>query len=305
MIGIQYTIENKAGASFVINDHTTDPENFIALQSYPQFDLDVKNTEINREGQHGIWDFFSYYGKRAITFQGVIIGESEEQVEAIKKNMQTVLGFPLQPTTANDGYVYLRWSDLDGGDWQIECKLVNLIQFSRPMRQQYRLDFSFSLKSPDPFIYSQELHSIAGFRGYERSGSTFPIALPTLLGISYKNLLTAVNDGAVDTHTIIRIYGEVDGAITNPRILNLTTGKSFFLDSTIADENGWIEIDSKNGTVVNQSGADLSGDIIGVSEFITLAAGTNELIYLSDEDPLITLYEPSAPWTVAFRDTKI
>ena len=40
MIGTHYTITNQQGESLTINDHT-DPQNVIALQDYPTFDLGV------------------------------------------------------------------------------------------------------------------------------------------------------------------------------------------------------------------------------------------------------------------------
>lgn len=305
MIGITYTITNRAGASFKINDHVTDPNNFIALQSYPQFDVDVKNSETNREGQHGVWDFFSYYGRRTIGFQGLLIGDDEQSVDTLKNSMLAVLGFPAQPSTLSDGYVTLTWTDFDGNAWQIECKLSNTIQWNRPMQQGYRLEFNFTLKASDPFIYGQVLNSIAGTRGYVQSGGSFPLSMPALLGLTYFGALTIVNNGAIDAQTIIKIWGESAGAINNPQIVNITTGKVLSLASVIADETEWIEIDSKNGTVVNQIGTDLSGQIVGDSEFPVLASGTNEIVYLSDEDPAIVLYYPTASWTVAYRNTKI
>jgi len=305
MIGTEYTISNKQGVSFKINDHVTDPLNLIALQSYPQFDVEIKNNEISKEGQHGSWDFYSYYGRRTIGLQGVIIGENEEEVERQKDLMLEVLSLPLQPTTGNDGFVYLSWTDLNGNDWQIECKLQSNIQFSRQMKQIYKLDFNFTLKAPSPFIYGQDLNSVVGTRGYTFSGGAFPLDLPAIMGEGQANILSVNNGSKFDAQTIIKIYGEVDGPITNPRVLNLTTGKTFYLSSTIADETEWIEINSETGTVVNQDGDDLSGEIIGDSEFTILTPGVNEIVYLSDEDPLITLYLPTAPLVVQFRNVKI
>lgn len=305
MISTLYTIENQAGVSFSFNDHSTDPTNFIALQQYPQFDLDIKNNEIAREGQHGIWDFFSFYGKRTINFQGLIIGDSELSIETQKNLMLNVLGFPTQPTASNAGLVYLRWTDVQGNAWEIECKLSSNIQFNRPLRQNQVLEFNLNLKSADPFIYSQTEYSIAGTRGYTVAGGMFPLPLPALLGETYPGALSITSLSQIDSQTIIRIYGETAGAITNPRVRNLTTGKSFNLSTTLANENSWIEIDSKLGTVVNEAGVDKSGDIIGDSEFTILVPGVNEILYESDQDPVIVLYFPTAPFTVKYRDTKI
>jgi hypothetical protein len=160
MISTLYTITNKAGDSFTFNDHVTDPVNFIALQVYPQFDVDIKNNEIDKEGQHGVWDFYSFYGRRTINFQGVIVGEDEASIEAQKETMLNVLGFPTQPTDERDGAVYLRWTDLAGNDWEIEAKLLANVRFDRALGDHITLDFIFSLKAADPFIVGQTENSI-------------------------------------------------------------------------------------------------------------------------------------------------
>lgn len=304
MIGIPYTIQNKNGDSIVINDHSN-PDRIIALQQYPGFDVDIKNNESPREGQHGIWDFNSYFGKRLITFQGVIIGKTEADVETVKNNLMNVLTLPIQPTTINNGKVTLKWSDILGDSWQIEAKLYRAVQFSRDMKQTYKLDFTFSLKAPDPFIVGQSLISVTGIRGYTSVGVHFPITLPATVGQNEVGQITIPNPSSVDSYTTIRLYGESAGTINTPTITNLSTGKFFKLWAVIDGADDYIEIDSKNGTVIDKDGNDLSGYIAGGSEFIMLKPGENKLIYKSDEDPQIVLYLPSAPYSVAFRKTKI
>ena len=49
--GTPFTITNRSGDSFKINDHT-DPSRVIALQSYPASDVETKNDQINLVGQH-------------------------------------------------------------------------------------------------------------------------------------------------------------------------------------------------------------------------------------------------------------
>jgi hypothetical protein len=84
-----------------INDHT-DPQNVIALQDYPTFDLDIRNEEIPKDGQHGIWDFYSFYGRRLIVFSGVIVGEDEAHVVTLRDTLINVTKLPAQPRTGDD-----------------------------------------------------------------------------------------------------------------------------------------------------------------------------------------------------------
>ena len=304
MIGTQFTITNRGGESFILNNHSN-PDRIVALQAYPTFDVDIKNNEVSREGQHGVWDFYSYYGRRSITFRGVIVGSTEAEVEAARDDMVKILALPVQPGTSEDGYVTVKWADANGSSWQIEAKLQNSINFNRNLKETYRLDFIFSLKAADPFIVSQNLITVVGTRGYVSAGAGFPIELPAVIGESQVGVVNINNTGAVYAHTVIRIYGESAGDITNPVIENLTTGQRFELATVISGEDNWIEIDSKEGTAVDQDGTDVSGTIVGSSNFITLKPGENQLLYSSDEDPQIVVYLPTAPFSTSFRLTKI
>ncbi len=301
MIGYTYTITNKLGDSFKINDFVTDPDNFIALQQYPDMDIDVKNSEVALDGQHGIWDFFSYFGKRMISFNGVVIGEDEEQVELLRSSIVRVLSLPMQPTTDEDGYVTISWEDATGAEWSFDAKMSSSPRFSRSMKQNYRLDFLISLKTDNPFILSAEETTGEGTRGYFAYGVLFPIELPAQMGQVAQDSIIVENDGTMAAHTIIRLYGEAGGVITNPTITNSTTGKSFQVETTLADDTKYIEIDSQEGSVVDQDGNDLSADIEVNSEFILLKSGENEVIYTADDEVRI----PAGEFSVIFRSTKI
>lgn len=306
MIGTQFTITNTDGDSIVLNDHTTDPLRFIALQSYPEMDVDVKNNEISLQGQHGVWDFYSYYGSRIATFSGVIIGTSEADVDAIKTNLTKVLRLPAQPSSTAYGQVTVAFTDPSGDDWQFEAKLARPIRFSRNLKVKYRLDFAFSVKSSNPYLFGQTLNTSNGTKGYYTGGGLYaPLSLPFQWSQTAQNKLTIVNDGIAAAQTIIQLNGHSLGAINNPTILNLTTGKSFQVNVTLADENDYIIIDSNAGTVVDQDGLDLTGLVTAASEFILLQPSTNELLYLSDEVPEVVLYYPTATYSVKYRNTTI
>lgn len=307
MTGYEYTLTNRVGQSVKFNDFTTDPDNFIALQDYPVFDVDVKNQEIDREGQHGIWDFFSFYGKRVITFSGVIIGESEGDVETLKRQLLQVISLPSQPSAENDGMVLIQWTDANGSDWQIYAKLERPIRFDRPLKRNLQLGFVITMKAPSPEIESQEVITNEGMRGWQTGSLRLSTLLPAKINLIWQNAEIATNNGTVEAHTIIRLHGEA-GGVANPRIYNFTTGKTFQVNMNLADQTKWIEIDSKAGTVVDQDGNDQSGNVDPMSEYVLLAIGDNELVYLSDESsgadsPVNTWKYPAAEFSVAHRST--
>lgn len=305
MLGYTYTLTNRAGQSVKINDFITDPDNFIALQDYPLFDVDLKEEEMDKEGQNGVWDFFSFYGKRVINFSGVIIGQTEAEVETLKTLLLKITALPSQPVAStNDGYVKIEWTDANSNSWQIYAKLQRAIKFDRGMGKPLQLAFNLTMKASDPLIEATAETVTNGYRGYLTGSVRFPTLVPLKVDIIYANQFTITNVGSIDAHTIIRLYGETSG-VTNPSIYNITTGKIFKVNTTLTDATKWIEIDSKLGTVVNQNGTDVSGLVDPTSEYVLLQAGVNNLIYTSDENPLSNNIDPTAEAVITHRNTII
>ena len=209
MISYKFRLTNANGDYIDINDQTTDPLRFFALQDYPTFDVDIKNIETQKEGQHGIWDQYSFYGKRVINFSGIIIGEDEGDVEALKTKFLKVVSLPPIPESGNDGSILITWTDANGDDWQISAKLQGYPKFSRQMRQGSRLYFTLTLKAKNPEIESQEETTDSGTRGWEAGAIILPSLLPAVFGTKYNNVKTVNNAGPIPVHTIITIFGEI------------------------------------------------------------------------------------------------
>ena len=257
------------------------------MQAYPNFDLEIRNEEIVKEGQHGVWDFYSFYGKRLIIFEGIIIGRTEAECHEQKELMSLVTQLPSQPDSSDDGTVVIQWTDPLGRDVEIEAKLSSSINFTRPLGYKTQLNFILQLKSPNPIIEGQELLSEAGFLSWEMGSIHLPMLMPSLIDIVRENIVTVDNGGNVVTNSTIRLYGSSYFPITNPRVTNLTTGKFMQVNVTLADETEFVSMNSKTGEVLDQDSNDLSGSLETGSEFITLNVGNNEIYYTSDEsDPL-------------------
>lgn len=83
----------------------------------------------------------------------------------------------------------------------------------------------------------------------------------------------AFNKGNADTPVVMRITGP----ITNPVIWNMTTGTLFTLTGTISAGNWW-EIDTSDGTIVDQAGVNQYGKMVfASSEWKDLRPGVNDL----------------------------
>lgn len=310
MLNYKFKIENTNGDFFYINDFTTDPLRFFALQQYPDFEVDVKNAELAKEGQHGIFDFFSFYGKRVINFDGLIIGEDEADIETLKAQMLKVISLPPTPVTGDEGMITISWTDANSNDWKITGKVQEYPRFDRGLRQTSRLSFFLTIKCKNPEIESQDETSVDGVRGWQQGALIVPATVPAIFAPTYNKELTVTNLGTIAAHTIITISGEAGLPINNPYILNKTTSKIFKVNITLADASEYIVINSKLGTVVDQDGVDRSGLIDGASEYILLDVGANLLVSLSDESwnalsPVNTWVEPVAVVNIKHRKTII
>lgn len=94
MIGVPITIKNhNTGQEITINDHS-DSDNVIALQSFPNFEKDVRNQNVPRQGSHGEFNLPHYYGGLSITFEGIITGETQEKTWEIKTLLDEILALP-------------------------------------------------------------------------------------------------------------------------------------------------------------------------------------------------------------------
>ncbi len=302
MIGYKFKLTNSAsGEYFYINDFVTDPLRFIALQDYPTMDVDIRNSEVAKEGQHGIWDFFSFYGKRVITFSGIIVGENEEDAEDLKKQILRVISLPPIPSSSDDGYILITWTDANGDNWQISAKMQGYPRFNRDMKQGYKLNFTMTLKCKNPEIESQDPTIVDGVRGWAQGALMLPTLLPAMFDTAYNQSILVTNDGSIPAHSIITMYGDDDTDITNPYIYNTTTGKIFKVNITLHGSSEYIIVNSKFGTVVDQDGVDQSGYVDSTSEYIMLTPGDNNIVYASDESPLDSLILPTTQVTIEHR----
>ncbi len=294
MIAFEYTITNKLGDTIKFNDHTV-VDSLYALQAYPKFSRNIKNTEQERIGQNNYWDFHSYNGKMTVAFSGIILAPTHQVLEQKKALLQRVFAIPLQSTETNDGYVTITWTDDDGIEKKIEAKIIQDITFDRRVSQRNTLDFQIQLKLKNNYVEKVTSYTtpVTGQRGYFESGFLLSTLLPVTMTEQYVNKIEVTIDslGALPK---IKLYGENQQYINNPRVLNIDTGEIFQLDMTLQNASNWVEIDTENGTVYDESGIDVSGYINVSSGFLKLSTGVNRLVYLSDEDPLINGILPEA-----------
>ncbi len=304
MISYKYNFKNKSGAELILNDHNPlTPDHVYALQSYPSISKSVKNNELDRNGQNNYWDFFSYYGKLSFNFSGIIVAENEIVLEQMKQDLLRVFSLPLQPTDINDGHITMEWQDNASVNKSVEVKLTNDIQFDRPLGKRYIMNFIIQLKAKTNYILDAGTPATAtGTRAwYQQGGIILPTLLPLSWNPNWQNTLT-VNIIGNGGFPVIRVYGESQQKIINPKITNTTTGEVFLLNLDLENQNSWVEIDTENGTVMNNFGNDVSGFVDLDSSFINLVTGENKFLYTSDNDPYVSGLLPTAVLEIKYKN---
>lgn len=242
MLAYQYTFTNNAnGKSFSIglnDDGTSFCANGrgLGLQQYPAFELDIRNEERDKSGQHGIWDFYSFYGKRNITFEGKIMANSHADLVTFQNKVREVLSLPSQPTTSDNGYITLSWTDALGVGWQVDVKIQQDLQFRRDMGQLTIGSFYFSLKASNSYILSSTEYTVTQRHGWRDSIMTVPMSSPTTLQIEYFHRLNAYQIGTAPSPGTYTMYGP----LTNPSITKLSeTFSNSTLISDFESTDGW------------------------------------------------------------------
>jgi Concanavalin A-like lectin/glucanases superfamily len=231
---------NNTGESFTIglNDDGTgacSSGKGIILQAYPVFELAVRNDQRNKAGQHGIWDFFSFYGQRNISFQGLLLESTHARLVTLQNKIRRVLALPAQPVLdTDDGYIDITWTDANGIEWSVNAKITTDVKFSRALREQTRGSFMISMKASNPYILSTTEYSEEQLRGW-RSGAMYLSAfLSSKINIGYNEVLNIYQDGTADSPGTYRVYGPG----TNLKLTKLV--EVFSNSTTISDfDSGW------------------------------------------------------------------
>lgn len=220
MLSYVYRITNLKTGEYVDVNNTPTPELVgeqpigIFLQQYPGFDLEVRSSDKAKSGQHGIWDFYSFYGKRTITMQGLIVQKSHQAVYLLQQKIRRILSLPAHPSASDTGYSRISWTDDNGDEWYVDGKIQQDVQFRRQLKSQNICDFFFSFKAENPYILSTTLNEQDNLMGW-RQGSLFaPSNLPNNINIYLNNLVQFYQKGTSEGPAIFRLYGSA----VNPKV---------------------------------------------------------------------------------------
>ncbi len=293
MIGTQITIKNhESGEEIILNDHVTDPDNVIALQSFPTFEPDVRSQNLPRQGAHGEFRLPTYYSGMSIVLQGVIAAENEDKVWDIKHQLDAVMklsrkGFPAKYSGDDEfpplfnSTIRLSFMTPDGKEVFLDATPIKAVSYDRPLMQDFILNFQVIVRSTIPYMISigEEENVEAGELGYRIDGFKIPIEIP----FSFESQL--VNEITINMETegfaVVTMNGSAGGAIVNPRITNITNGNTLMVRKILNGSHQKFVVDGIYQTVKDENKLDVGQYVDG--EFIFLEKGENILIYTADK----------------------
>lgn len=223
-------------------------------------------------GQSGVRDATQFFGARDVTLRFMV----QRLATRSRREFMDLFMQHCQPRARS----YIHWQLNDEGDER--CVRVRPSRISRPIEKHNRLYINAQFSVPNGLIESSELLTVEigpsasgteSGRSYDLSfDRTYPPSEP--LGGNEITLL-----GTVPTlPSLIRI----DGAITNPKLINITTAQEYSFPAHVvaAGLNNSIFIDPVNRSIVDGLGASLLDELsFTTSSWWELQPGENVMVF--------------------------
>ena len=203
---------------FTLNDTTTNPDQFVLVQSNSFLDTIAENTEGGRITDAGIVDYGTKFGKGVvkvpITLYASSIGKMNDLIQDLKEAFNPDL-LEADPTYGLDagggGYHPLKWTETVGEtprDFMIYLKSMETPRVALDKLAGLVRGSELTLKAQDPRKYLQASSSLSG------SG-------------------TATNAGTYPTPVIITITA-TGTTLTNLQITNSTRNESVYVTTALS-----------------------------------------------------------------------
>jgi hypothetical protein len=265
--GVAYRLENPNGGVAVFNDQV-DPDYVGMLTEITGFDSpEVRENAddlVQMDGGiHG--DFF--YGRRPVTMTGMILNPqsaAERNARADKLS---------QATDAMRGDATLYWTPSGGVERFLKLRRAQPLRIDGAWQKTFQV----AMVAEDPRIYSAEEH-IADILSSEVGITNVGRGYDKQYDIDYgppisSDSETIDNAGTATMWPIFTLYG----GLTNPVILNMTTGEGIYLVYSLGVTETMV-IDTLNRTIKLNGDTDRYGALdFARSGWSGLAPGPNDI----------------------------
>lgn len=242
---------------------------------------ELRHSEESRQGTHGILDYDTFVGKRAIVFTGQLIAPDRGKMVQLVDKFQKAFTTSAVPNK-DDGYRELLFTEEDGIAKKVFAKVEQMPEYAEELGFPYVRNFMVSLKCKEPRKLSQEINTAPEVKADVLGAQ---IKLPTKLPLNtgwdyvYKKMLTNAGNFAASPQIIVH------APCINPKILNRTYDVFMQFICTLIDSDT-LEVDVLAGTATihrsNGSDEDALLVLTNNSEFFYLLTGENEVVFLEE-----------------------
>jgi hypothetical protein len=202
----------------------------------------IRTTSADYSGRDGGYVGSQFYSSRLITLTGFIFASTPTALEASRRALAAAVASPTVTLliTTNGGSQYL-----------LNCNVSSL---DMPILRTFnKAAFNLTLIAPDPTIYDNSASGLMSVtvnpaRG---GGITWPIAWTPVVWAAGSLPTTIVITGNVTLYPVITLTDQM----TNPTIMNQTTGQFFSLTGLTTSLGDRLVIDMKNRTVLLNGGS--------------------------------------------------
>lgn len=227
--------------------------------------LPIRTSQQNLVGKDGgvIWN--RLYDFRTITIGGYVIGDTASDYVTAKRALKNA--FAIGDGTSK----ILSVTESNGDIRYIDCKTTSLPLITEEPGEIYTGAFQLVLTADYPYYrgaYGTETLSIASAAGF-----LVPAVVPTPLGGLQTNTVNISITGDYGSYPSY-IFSP---SVTNPRITNQSTGKTFQLEMTINNETGPVPVWFDNRGIHVGTNSEYNQYFVG--EYFRLQSGNNNMVF--------------------------
>jgi len=242
---------------------------------------ELRHSEESRQGQHGILDYDTFVGKRAIIFTGQLVAPDREKMVELIDKFQKAFTTSAVPNK-DDGYRELQFTEEDGIAKKVFAKVETMPEYAEELGFPFVRNFMVTLKCKEPRKLSQEINTAPEIKSDVLGAQIkLPTKLPLNTGWDYVYKKTLENKGNFAASPKITVHAPC----VNPKVLNRTYGVFMQFICTLTDLDT-LEIDVLEGTATITRTDGSTEDALLVltndSEFFYLLTGENEVVFLEE-----------------------
>lgn len=270
MINTVTVVNTINGASFSFNDDNC------PMQLW-SMDVDLRQEDRERPLEHGLYESYTYYGKRIFHGEGQLLGDNATNYMSRRMDMHKALIIPPRTNVRAPLRLDLTFDGI-GEMLQSYCTLDTYPELPMAVPNYALTDWMASFKSFDPVIYSAITRTASVPAPIITTGAPFPLIFPVDFSEATGTDGLATNNGNITTYPKIVITGPV----TNPRLINIDKNETLRFDGLILNGGDAVTVDFKQRVALSSAGGNFYGTITSDSVFWTLEPGDNTFRYTAD-----------------------